>query len=155
MKGPMAQLRGVALIIAGLAWLLVPGTGHAQEFDVTVVDDTNPSDGWAAVEPPVEPQRKNAVFARAIGGGVVVLGIVVALVVLFGGRESTHLIVNSTPSGALVWLGDESLGTTPFDGAVELSEVSSLSMDFCQAILIEKSQHGDWKQLAGQWKRHF
>jgi len=33
MKGPMAQLRSVALIIAGLAWLLVPGTGHAQELD--------------------------------------------------------------------------------------------------------------------------
>lgn len=39
-------------------------------------------------------------------------------------------------------------------GALELSAVSSLSMDFCQAILIEKSQHGDWKQLAGQWKQH-
>lgn len=39
-------------------------------------------------------------------------------------------------------------------GALEMRSVSSLSMDFCQTILIEKTPTGEWVQLAGQWKKH-
>jgi len=38
-------------------------------------------------------------------------------------------------------------------GAVDVDDVSGLSMDFCQTILIEKTV-GGWKQTAGRWKRH-
>lgn len=38
-------------------------------------------------------------------------------------------------------------------GAVDVDDVSGLSMDFCQTILIEKTI-GGWKQTAGRWKRH-
>jgi len=38
-------------------------------------------------------------------------------------------------------------------GAVDVDDVSGLSMDFCQTILIEKTIDG-WKHTAGQWKHH-
>jgi 2,3-bisphosphoglycerate-dependent phosphoglycerate mutase len=39
-------------------------------------------------------------------------------------------------------------------GVVEISEVSGLSMDFCQTILIEKSESNGWERKAGDWKKH-
>ncbi len=39
-------------------------------------------------------------------------------------------------------------------GAVDIGEVSGLSMNFCQTILIEKSESGDWERRGGDWKKH-
>jgi 2,3-bisphosphoglycerate-dependent phosphoglycerate mutase len=39
-------------------------------------------------------------------------------------------------------------------GVVPKSEVSQLSMDFCQTILLEDSPAIGWNHLAGQWKKH-
>ena len=38
-------------------------------------------------------------------------------------------------------------------GVIELAEVSGLSMDFCQSILVEQTEEG-WHQIAGEWKQH-
>lgn len=39
-------------------------------------------------------------------------------------------------------------------GALEMRAVSGLSMDFCQTVLVEKLESGDWVHLAGEWKKH-
>ena len=39
-------------------------------------------------------------------------------------------------------------------GALDVRVVPGLSMDFAQAVLVEKAPNGDWVQVAGQWKKH-
>jgi len=39
-------------------------------------------------------------------------------------------------------------------GALDVRRVSGLSMDFVQAVLIEKLPDGSWLQLAGEFQKH-
>ena len=39
-------------------------------------------------------------------------------------------------------------------GAVDVRAVPELSMDFAQAIFVEKLPTGDWVHVAGQFRKH-
>ena len=39
-------------------------------------------------------------------------------------------------------------------GALDVRVVPRLSMDFAQAVLVEKMPNGDWVQVTGQWKKY-
>lgn len=61
-----------------------------------------------------------------------IIAVAAALAVAFGlvfamwPAKTTHIVVNSTPTGATVWLNDQELGSTPFDGALDLQDAATI-----------------------------
>ena len=39
-------------------------------------------------------------------------------------------------------------------GALDMRAVSGLSLDFVQAVLVERKADGEWVHVAGQWKKY-